>query len=215
MHQAAAAWHCFWGRPRSFALLWLRLPCCLISVPFAVAMPTRLALPHQRAAALWSTQGMRHAACGTPTAHNSLQLPKDAQWKWSGRRWRSWSRYSKFTLQLKFRFDAAILLAHLAHALRGRAQRVEGGGGRGAALLCGAIARMTSTIYSSSWTFAARQQESEDSLAFSSFFWHTNRPLRPASAAHPPGLPLSLGSLVANGFAALLFCHRNLRVSRI
>lgn len=131
MHQAAAAWHCFWGRPRSFALLWLRLPCCLISVPFAVAMPTRLALPHQRAAALWSTQGMRHAACGTPTAHNSLQLPKDAQWKWSGRRRRSWSRYSKFTLQLKFRFDAAILLAHLAHALRGRAQRVEGGGGVG------------------------------------------------------------------------------------
>lgn len=58
-------------------------------------------------------------------------------------------------LQLKFGFDAAILLAHLAHALRGRAQgtghRVGKGKWKGgAALLCGARARMTSTIYSPS-----------------------------------------------------------------
>lgn len=56
---------------------------------------------------------------------------------------------------VEVRFDAAILLAHLAHALRGRAQgtghRVGKGKGKGgAALLCGARARMTSTIYSPS-----------------------------------------------------------------
>lgn len=180
-------------------------------------MPTRLALPHQRATALWSTQGMRHVACGTPTAHNSLQLPKDAQWKWSGRRRRSWSPYWKFTLQLKFWFDAAILLAHLAHALRGRAQRVVkgwAGGGEGSIALWRHCAHDVNDLLAK-LNFCGAPARVRKFFSVFPFFLAHKSPATPPSIAHPPGLPLSLGSLVPNGFAALLFCHRNLRVSRI
>lgn len=45
-----------------FALLWLRLPCCLISVPFALAMPTLAGASTSTSSG--SMKYSRHAACG-------------------------------------------------------------------------------------------------------------------------------------------------------
>lgn len=183
MHQAATAWHCFWSHPRSFALLWLRLPCCLISVPFALPMPTLAGASTSTSSG--SMKYSRHAACGKrhaalPQLTTHYNCPKT----------RSGNEVGEVGVAIGSSCCSwsSVWCCHLIGSFSTRAagastgQRVGKGKGKGkggAALLCGASERMTSTIYSPSWTFAARQQESENSLAFPFFCWHTNRWARP------------------------------------
>lgn len=75
----------------------------------------------------------RHAACGMGHSHSS-QLITIAQRRAVEMKWATSAKLESLLevhVAVEVRFDAAILLAHLAHALRGRAQSIEWGRGRG------------------------------------------------------------------------------------